>query len=294
MTLIGILVALLIERMLSHVRQWREHAWYSRYVAWLGEQSWARWAWETAWGMVLLVAAPIMAVAVVQAALDGGVLELLALIFSVLVLILCLGPRDLGEEVHAYLRAVRDGDHAAKAEIAADLGAVPSSVQEADCHSLVTAVMIQGHERLLAVLFWFYLLGPVGAVLYRLAARLPDLLEGRDCAMELREMAERLHGVLAWLPARAVAGLYMLAGSTDDALANWKTSHDQPRDDWTEQTWHMLAGVGCGALQIDEADRAGDHDTLEHRLNDALGMVRRALLLALGVLAAFTIGGWVI
>lgn len=294
MTLIGILFALLIERVLSHARQWREQAAYSRYVAWLGEQSWARWAWETSWGLLLLVVTPVLLVALLQAGLDGGVLELLAFVFSVIVLILCLGPRDLGEEVHAYIRAVQNGDKKEMAEIAADLGTVPPATKKPDSRSLVTAVMIQGHERLLAVLFWFYLLGPVGAVLYRLAANLPRHLESRDCSTELHEVSRRLHGLLAWLPARAVCGLYMLAGSTDDALANWKSSNDEPQEDWAEQTWHLLATVGCGALMVNGAKGPEDEVQVEKRLTAALGLVRRSLLLALGVLAAFTLGGWVI
>lgn len=294
MTLIGILFALLIERVLSHVREWREHAWYRRYVTWLGAQSWANWLWETPWGMLLLVVAPISLVALLQALLSGGILELLGLIFSILVLVFCLGPRDLGEEVHAYLRAAENGDEDEMSEIANDLGAVPSAARQGDCQSLVSAIVIQGHERLLAILFWFYLLGPVGAVLYRFADSLPGLLEGHDCSTDLKEIAGRLHAVLAWLPARAVAGLYMLAGSTDDALANWKKAHDEPLENWGEQTWHILAMVGCGAMQIENSKREQAKPELEESLLEALGLVRRALLLALGVLAAFTVGGWVV
>ncbi len=294
MTLIGILFALSIERALSHVREWREHAWYSRYVTWLGGQNWAKWVWETSWGMLLLVAGPLSLVALLQGLLNGGVLELLGLVFSVLVLIVCLGPRDLGEEVHAYLRALEKGEQTEQDEIARDLGAIPAGAASGDCQSLVSAIVIQGHERLLAVLFWFYLLGPFGAVLYRVSTSLPDLLEQRDCAVELRELAARLHAVLAWLPARAVAGLYMLAGSTDDALANWKSAHEKPLENWGEQTWHLLASVGCGAMQIEDGGNKPVEMAVEERLLEALGLVRRALLLALGVLAAFTIGGWVI
>ncbi len=294
MTLIGILVALLVERALSHVREWREHAWYSRYVDWLAGQSWARWVWETPWGLLMLIAAPLSVVALLQGLFDGGVLELLGLVFSILVLIFCLGPRDLGEEVNAYLRASENGDQAQMEEIARDLGVAPATGRGGRSQSLVTAVVVQQHERVLAVLFWFYLLGPVGAVFYRFAAGLPGLLERRDCSMDLLEMTRRLHAVLAWLPARAVAGLYMLAGSTDDALANWKSAHDEPLEDWGEQTWRLLAEVGCGAMQIEDGNnRPVDMDTAES-LQEALALVRRALLLALGVLAAFTLGGWLV
>lgn len=294
MTLIGILFALLMEHALSHVRKWREHALFSRYVGWLGEQSWAKWVWETSWGLALLLGAPLLAVALIQGLLDGGILELLAFAFSVAVLIGCFGPRDLGSDVNNYLHASEAGDEQAMMKAATDLGATPADGSKRVCNSLATAVLIQGHERLLAILFWFYLLGPFGAVLYRLAAGLPELLERRDCSMELRELASRLHAILAWLPVRAVAGLYMLGGSTDDALARWKDVHDEPLANWGEQNWHLLASVGCGAMQMEDGNRQPVHLSVEQSLQEALALVRRALLLALGVLAAFTLGGWVV
>lgn len=295
MTLIGILLALVIERVLSHVREWREHAWYRRYVQWLAGHMKAEWLWQTPFGLALLLGAPLLAAGMIQAALDGGFLELLGLIWAVLVLVMCLGPRDLGEEVHAFIEASHRDDTQEMTRIADDLGANRLNGKGDDCRPLSTAVFIQGHERLLAVLFWFFLLGPLGALLYRLTANLACLLpQMENSSDDLREAAARLHALLAWVPARITAGLYMLAGSTDDAIAGWSRAHQDDNADWAEVTWRVLAGVGCGAMQIEDGNHQKVEMNAEDSLLEALGLVRRALFLALGILAAFTLGGWMI
>lgn len=295
MTLIGILLALLIERALSHVREWREHAWFRRYVTWLSETLRADWLWQTPFGLALLLGAPLLLAALVQAGLDEGFLELFGLIWAVLVLVLCLGPRDLGEEVHAFIEANHRDDVEEMARISDDLGVNGEFATSGDCRPLTTAVFIQGHERLLAVLFWFFLLGPLGALLYRLSANLAGYLPTmEDASDELREAAARLHALLAWIPARVTAGLYMLAGSTNDAIAGWNRAHEGEGTDWGQTTWKVLALVGCGAMQIEDDDKQKIELNAEDSLLEALALVRRALLLWLGVLAAFTLGGWMI
>lgn len=297
MTLIGIILALIAERLLSQLREWRELAWYARYLDWLDQHLKPAWLWQSAWGLLLLVALPVAAVALLQAALQGGVITLLGLLFSVLVLVFCLGPRDLAEEIHSYLDAQAAGDLVEAQRIAADLRQLPpGAVAEpgADGRGLVQGVLLQGNERLLAVLFWFYVLGPLGAVLYRLSAMLPQLLGERAQASEtLREVALRLHAILAWLPARITAALYTLAGSTDDALQEWRAHFDQADGEWPARSWGLLARVGCGAMQMeDDGDQKPIELSPEDALIEALALVRRALLLGLGVLALFTIGGW--
>lgn len=295
MTLIGILLALVIERALSHVREWREHAWYRRYVHWLAGSMKAEWLWQTPFGLLLLLGAPLLLAALIQAGLDGGFLEVIGLLWAVLVLILCLGPRDLGEEVHSFIEASHRGDTEEMTRIADDLGVNHLNGKDDACRPLSTAVFIQGHERLLAVLFWFFLLGPLGALLYRLTANLAGLLPKMDNSSDdLREAAARLHALLAWVPARITAGLYMLAGSTDDAIAGWSRANQDDAADWSEVTWRVLAMIGCGAMQIEDGDNKKIELNAEDSLLEALGLVRRALFLALGILAAFTLGGWMI
>lgn len=295
MLLIAIVLALLAERGMSQLREWREHAWYAGYLDWLENTVRRPWLFGSPWGLALLVGGPVAAVGILQCVLQGGALSLVGLIFSAFILVLTLGPRDLGEEVHSLLDAQGQGDSTTAGEIRERLSRLPVGVEaDSEDRAIILSVFIQGHERLLAVLFWFFFLGPLGAVLYRLAATLPGLLTRRDCAPALINLAQQLYAGLAWLPARLVAALYTLAGSTDDALAEWRGHIGAGEADWTRRSWQLLARVGCGALQMEDGpDRQRVTLDFEDALMESLALVRRALMLVLAMFALFTIGGWI-
>lgn len=295
MMLIAIILALLAERGMSQLREWREHAWYAGYLGWLDRTVGKPWLFGSVWGAVLLVAVPVVAVGLLQGLLDGGALTLVGLLFAAFVLVLTLGPRDLSEEVHRLQDAVTDGDAQASAEIIETLSKVPDGVAtSSEDNAIVQNIIIQGHERLLGVLFWFFIFGPLGAVLYRVAATLPGLLAQRESAAALQQFAQQLHAALAWPSARLVAALYTLAGSTDDALKEWRGHIAAGEADWTRRSWQLLARVGQGALQLgDHADQSMPEPDFDASLTEALALVRRALMLVLAIFALFTIGGWI-
>lgn len=289
MNLIAIVIALAAERFLSHIRRWREYDWFGRYLYRL------RWAgiftslWHSRWGLLFLLP-PLLAVAGLQILLQGGVLTLAGLAFAVVVLVFALGPRDLWEDVQALIAARKGGDEP-RAEV---LTASLCGRRHVTDGELVRAVVVAGHERVFGVLLWFFVLGPLGAALYRLASELPAQARSAGAGEDLIEAAMRLHGLLAWAPLRITAFLYGLAGSSDDAIAGWRRARGFAPGDWSRQGWHMLGETGSSALQMEEGDDrhlvaldVGD------RLREALGLITRSLILMLAVFAAFTIGGWI-
>src|SRR3546814_10955431 len=89
-------------------------------------------------------------------------------------LLLCLGPRDLTEDVHDLLAAREAGDIARVQQIARNLQRGPQP--DASHRSLMGTLFIQSHEKLFGVLLFFFTFGPAGAVAYRIACRLPRLM----------------------------------------------------------------------------------------------------------------------
>lgn len=294
MTLIVIALALACERLLSNLRRWRETDWFGSYLTRLQNISLLEPAWQSGAGLLLLVP-PLLVVVVLQVLLQGGVLTVLGLAFSIFVLVFALGPRDLWEEVNALIAARESGDEKEAQRLAVDLatfaGRRPS---KANGQMLVCAVVIQGNERLFGTLLWFFFLGPLGAVLYRMAAEFPSQLRRLKAGDELVEVALRFHGLLAWVPVRIVTLLYGLAGSTDGALNGWRRAQAASDDNWAQKTWRLLADTGRGALLVEEgADHHRVNLGLNETLREALGLLTRSLLILLAVLAAFTIGGWI-
>lgn len=213
-----------------------------------------------------------------------------SVLFATLVLFLCLGPRDLGEAVRRLIDARARGDTAEAERLSRLLQSGPSP--DESHRSLIGALFIQSHERWFGVLLWFIALGPAAAVAYRLASRLPSLLEAQGYRQPAQQAAEQLHGLLAWIPVRITAALLALAGSMDDALEAWKrTGELHYSEPWRSHSWAVLAEVSTGALAMEEANGGTSvAPNLAAALREVLRMQTRALLILLAGFAVYTSG----
>jgi len=290
MTLISLLLALGIERLLGHWSDWGRPV---LITAWLR-------FWKIVAGTVglshsvlllpLLLVPPLWLVAEIKSQITS---PFVAVALATLLLALCLGPRDLSEDVSDLIHARATGDEETARRISVRLQRVPGADESQ--RTLVGALFIQSHERLFGVLLWFFVLGPVGAVLYRLASRLPDLLNDDLSDIRLQRAADTLHGLLAWAPARVTALLFGLAGSFDDAIKSWKDLLYAPDHGWRRGTWAVLAESASASLEVE--DRASHapviSSSLDEVLREVLRMQTRALMILLAVIAVFQTGSWI-
>ena len=200
--------------------------------------------------------------------------------FAVVVLLFCLGPRDLGEEVNDYCKAIENNDEEEIRNIAFELlerephpGEGIPEVEE--------AIYAQANNRVFGVVFWFVMLGPTGAWLFRVL----DLMQRRAvCQMrgsgraltdeELPPVAQAvlaLHRLFAWIPARLLAVGYMMAGSYDGALDAWRGLRTVASPVFPGPNDQLLGAVGRGAAPID------DQGDVVKRACIARELVRRTL-----------------
>ncbi|HSW13244.1 MAG TPA: hypothetical protein VLI06_10430, partial [Solimonas sp.] len=171
MNLIGILIALGLERLLGQIPGWGRPLLFLGYVRLLMRGLPWPGLWRSPLAPALVLLPPLLLIWWISQQFSHPIAELA---WSSLVLLLCLGPRDLAEDVQLLIAAREAGDVAAAAQLAAALQRGPQP--DASHRSLLGALFIQSHERLFSVLLWFFALGPVGAVLYRCVSRLPRLL----------------------------------------------------------------------------------------------------------------------
>lgn len=292
MNLIGILIALALEYSLSHLPQWRQHHWYARFAHWLRQHIDSGAFWNSPMALLLLAVPVPLGVYLVDYFAESAS-PILGVAWSVVVLLLCLGPRDLFEEAHSYAQASDAGDRERLASIEDDLQCSTPQLRRPGSPEVgvVAAIPVQAHERLLGVLLWFFLLGPLGAALYRLVSELPELAEEVRAGESLQAVCRRLHDLAAWVPVRVTALAYALAGSTEEAITAWREAATGTDSRWRDRSWAVLAMVGCASIrEDDEAGCAGD---TRRGVEAATGMVRRSLFILLAVFALFTIGGWV-
>ena len=166
MILITVLLALFCERLLANFASWRNTR---LFMPWIVASDRLLTALRLRAGgirLLFIVLLPVILIGWLQY-LPLGRLSDLALAF--LVLLLTLGPRDLGEQVSRYLAAQRSGDEAEVEAAGYELLGRPLPDDAAErTPAFLDALFIRACERVIALLFWFVLLGPAGALLYRL------------------------------------------------------------------------------------------------------------------------------
>ncbi len=156
--------------------------------------------------LALAVLVPAAAVIFVVNLLDGVLLGLPLLLLYIAVLLYSLGRGDFAAQLELYMDAWRRGDLESACRHAQQLEDFDDSVplqNAAALHDQVRrAVFYEGFERWFAVVFWFVLLGPAAALIYRLCKILGSR-EGAD-AQEQGLLDSALF-YIEWLPVRALA-----------------------------------------------------------------------------------------
>ncbi len=212
---------------------------------------------------------------------------LLTLVFDVLTLVIALAPRDLPGEIEAYRVALDAGDEARARELARELlGREPNPDITARTDEVTEFVLVGANDRLFGVLFWFAVLGPAGAVLYRLMHLLHQQCAG--ASRDFCAAAERGYGVLAWLPAHLTALAYALAGSFEEAVSDFRSYYRQCSVQFFRVNSDVLACTGRGALRL----AAGEDHGLG-RVDAAMSLVRRSLWIWVVGLGLVSLIGWI-
>lgn len=299
MNLIALLIGLLIERLATQLFHLRELRWLDRIIDSGCEKLLRLTNWPPLIPVLLLAALLVLPVFIVTLLLGKTLFGFPYLLLAVVVLFFSLGPTDIGEEVDEYCAAIEAGDperiqQTAKAllehDIPADDWARIAEVEQ--------AVFVQANNRLFAVIFWFILLGPLGAWSYRVT----DLIRRRAVFRASRhaddeqirmiaESANTLHSWLAWIPARLTACGYALAGSYDDAFAAWREPANSTASTG-EKSDRLLARVGVASLALQPLEDENEDSRAIRGAMAANRLVFRLLFLWAVVIAAMTLYGW--
>lgn len=294
MALLVIVLSLFIERVWTSLVDLRSFSWFERLVDRVAGKAPSR-SLSGSLGVVAVMLLPLIAVVIVYAIL-ANIIALLGFAFAVMVVLFSLGPRELEADVHHFLNAWEQGDMTkAQSDATHICGA---AVEPPDPRSLgrnvVEGILVAAHERWFGVIFWFAILGPLGALWYRLACVLRDkaLRTGEEGAF--KDAALMMHHILAWIPVRLTLLSYALAGSFGDTLEALRKEDIGWKSDWLINNYVLLIHGGVGALQLEQELAADETRVVDAGyVRAALGLVLRALILAIVLLAIVTVGTWV-
>ena len=293
MTLTILLICLLAERFLLEYQFLRQTDWFNNYSGWYERQELPNWMLNGFGGVIALLLPPLLIIALLQHLLNDALFGIPGALFACLILLMSFGPQDLDDQIRQLKDARENSDPAEAEAIARDLSGEELPPNEPG-HSQAVAegILEQANHRVFAVIFWFLVLGPIGAVLYRLTSKLPHLQTSRE--VWFLQAARQLLAILNWVPARLTAASYAIAGSFEDALYGWRSYHESRFNDFSSSASGILICTGSGALRLSYLmDNDMDEDYKRHLLDAAMGLIWRSLVVWLVLIALLTLAGWV-
>lgn len=231
----------------------------------------------------------------------------LAFVFNVVVLYLCMGFRH---ESHFYTEihlALRMGELERARTLLGEWRG--GRYDEANANEIarlsIERALVAAHRNVFGVVFWFVILpGPSGAVMYRVARLLADTWGARqDTGFGAFGVpARRAFEAIDWLPARITATVFSVVGNFEDAVYCWRSQAVL----WPERSSAILIASGGGALGVrlgmpvhesggivDRPEMGlGGEAGVDH-MQSTVGLLWRALLVCLFLLTLLAAAGWV-
>lgn len=283
--LLAALVALGLLHLLPQLARWHADGLYRRWIATLRDLHGAA-------RVLVVIAVPVLLCALLAGVLHHVLLgDLAVLLLDVLVLLFCFGPRAFEADLEAILAAPDLPARERAAQRLADGGERVAW----SAHALGEAIAYAALRRRFGALLWFFLLGPAGALAYRLAQAL-----GRDDSVPLdaasRTSARHTANALDWIPAQLLVFTLAVVGHWDAVMQAWKRWNQQAGSDhWYRDEPGFLAAAACADIAVEI--EAGD-GFVEERTDPLLELVRmrsaflRALVAWMSVVALVVLGSW--
>jgi len=278
-----LLFALALECLIGDpANRWHPVAWFGRWAGWCESLLYSdeKKRGVIAWLFVITIPCALLWL--------GHVL--LGWPFDVLVLWLSIGWKSLFEHVRSVLDAdtLYEARQAVFMIVSRDTGAMN---EEETRRAALESLAENASDAVVAPLFWFAVLGPLGAGLYRMINTLDAMWGYRNVRYNsFGWCAARVDDGVNWLPARITARLILWVGKS----VNWNdvkaqaTTHASPNAGWPEAALAFAADVQLGGPVvrggvIDDRPfygqaQARDIDAVA--AFDALTIVRNTLLAA--------------
>lgn len=285
MILLILLLSLAAERYLNLGAQLRRLNFFPAYLEQL-RKIFKEPFWKNPYGAIALIVLPVfIVVALIYHFAGFGYLGLIKFFVGAIVLLYCLGPDDLYHQVYAYLSATNKNDPEAAHQIARDILGPNMPVDQTQVDKvLVTNIFDQANERLFTVIFWFAILGPAGALLYRMIVWLREIAKRTDSPYaNLADSATFIQEILEWAPARLTALCYAVVGSFFHTIGVWLD--------------YLFMGVSANHKVLTECGRITlqlqpETEIKPENVKEALVVVDYSIIVYLALVALFTIASW--
>ena len=236
--------------------------------------------------------------------LVSGASNVLTWLWNVAVLYLALGFGRFSHFYNEVMGALRSGDLTRARDVLGGWRGKPAHELTAGevARVAIELGLERAHTHVFGVIAWFVVAGPVGAVLYRLAAILSDRTAvGAEDRSAFSVFASQAFEVIDWLPVRLTAVGFAVAGDFMGAVECWR----EQASAWRPRRQGILLAAAAGALGVKLGGVLHQEGGIEYRtafgdgddadaeyMRAAVGLIWRALVLWMFLIALATIASW--
>lgn len=281
MTFVIVLIALVIERFFdwSHLRHWN---WYYSYE----EAMMKRFEGKSPNLMLAIIIVPLLIVVwLVNLILKSFLFGFLGWLFGLAIFIYCLGPKNLWADMFSSLNELTQGNTQVDTEKLKNTLSENSAAHHSIHRNILSSIFIEANNRVFAPLFWFVVLGPIGAVLYRsisLTAS-PTKLDGTNAPhSDIVSSAQYVLSILDWIPARIFTFIMALVSHFARVFPVWSSKAKLGLD----SSEALLTECGEKALSIEEGQPVLDGSSVG---KNALSLLDRVFIVVLIIIAILSL-----
>jgi len=279
MALICILIGIIFERASDTLEKLRNFEWFDNYSRWL-LHTFPRVTEQSRISIIIVLLPILLLSAILQGWFEGQLLGLIELLFGLTIFAFCLGPKDLNRQINNYLEAKENGDETIAYNEACNIMQKDAPTDpDQQVVEVMRSILHEPNDRFFSVIFWFIVLGPLGALMYRLATHTMRTAENETLA----NAATQLQAIMAWAPAHMAAMGYALTGNYEGAKHEFYSKTKQ--DNLTECNYLTLITAGQGALKD---CKPGEETAC---IRSARALVLRTLIVWLSFIAILTLMG---
>ncbi|MDH5378216.1 MAG: regulatory signaling modulator protein AmpE [Gammaproteobacteria bacterium] len=289
MTLLAIVLALVAERFLGVLEDYRRWDWLDRYLDWLGAKAGEDGVVKDVAILGLGIFLPALLLYAVVWSL-GDILFLFELAAGAVILVYCLGPKSFYDQVKEFCASSDNGNQeSAIWYLESILGRTITQNEARSLNrTMAENLFVLAHERIFALLFWFLILGPFGAVVYRALRRASEKLGSAEESKD--SWVHQLAYLAAWPSSRLLSIIYGVTGNFVEGVAGFKNKGKDCSAYWTDPNDRVLVCSGSGAIGLKT-----DQDTLDTGvIRGAIALIRRSILFFVGLIALMTLSGWMV
>ena len=290
MTIIAILLAFALCHFIRELGRIRKNQWLTSWVGFANDAFGRLPGWSDVAGFLVIIAIPLVVLLLFDRLLHSALGTTGSFLLALGVLIYSFGPRDLDTDVAEIIESDEDQQREEALRALLD-GPVPED-EDACKGAAVDAVFQQGLRRWFGVIFWFAVLGIVGALLYRMV----DWLDSEEPKVtpEQRGRFVRLQQIMDWPAAQLMTLALAIATDFDSVFKAWKRYHDEQGHGLFEGDNGFLLASARSVVMAGHAARDGYADQLDGpmiSLQLAMDLTWRILGVWLTVLALLLLIG---